>query len=195
MSTLQIVVVLLVLVVLVAAGAVVWSITRRRSLQRTFGPEYERAVESQESRTAAERELRERERRHAELELRPLDPADKERFEQQWQAVQAQFVEDPAGAVVAGDDLVTRLVAARGYPTKDFDDQLAYLSVEHARTLGHYRDAHEIYERGQRHEASTEELRQALVHYRALFADLLDAGADAAPSRQPAPDAEENAHA
>ena len=195
MSTLQIVVVLLVLVVLVAAGAVVWSIMRRRSLQRTFGPEYERAVESQQSRTAAERELRERERRHAELELRPLDPADKERFEQQWQAVQAQFVEDPAGAVVAGDDLVTRLVAARGYPTKDFDDQLAYLSVEHARTLGHYRDAHEIYERGQRHEASTEELRQALVHYRALFADLLEAGPDAAPSRQPAPDAEENAHA
>jgi hypothetical protein len=186
MSTVQIVVLLLVLIVLIAAGLVGWQLVRRRSLRRTFGPEYDRAVEAGQSRTAAERELRDRERRHAELELRTTDPADRKRFQQQWQAVQAQFVEDPAAAVVAGDDLVTRLVAARGYPTRDFDDQLSYLSVEHARTLGQYRDAHEIYERGQRHEASTEELRQALVHYRALVADLLDA------RDHPA---EENAHA
>ena len=83
---------------------------------------------------------------------------------------------------------MTRLVKARGYPTADFDDQLAYLSVEHARTLGHYRDAHEIFERGQRSEASTEELRQALVHYRALFAELLEAADNGAAPRKPAPD-------
>lgn len=175
MSTLQIVVLLIVLVVLAVAGAVGWQVMRRRSLRQTFGPEYDRAVAEEPSRGAAERELRERERRHSELTLRPLNPADRDRFAEQWQAVQAQFVEDPAAAVVAGDDLVTRLVKARGYPTADFDDQLAYLSVEHARTLGHYRDAHGIFERGQRREASTEELRQALVHYRAIFADLLDA--------------------
>ena len=194
MSTLQIVVLLLVLVALAAAGAVAWQVMRRRSLQRTFGPEYDRTVAEEPNRSAAERELRDRERRHAELTLRPLDLADRDRYSQQWQAVQAQFVEDPAAAVVAGDDLVTRLVAARGYPTKDYDDQLAYLSVEHARTLGHYRDAHEIFERGQRREASTEELRQALVHYRALFADLLDAGQDS-PARRTDPDSEEHAHA
>jgi hypothetical protein len=180
MSTLQIVVLLLVLVVLAVAGAVGWQVIRRRSLRQTFGPEYDRAVAEEPSRSAAERGLRERERRHAELTLRPLNPADRDRFAEQWQAVQAQFVEDPAAAVIAGDDLVTRLAKARGYPTADFDDQLAYLSVEHARTLGHYRDAHDIFERGQRREASTEELRQALVHYRAIFADLLDAAENTA---------------
>ena len=215
MSTLQIVVLLLVLVLLAIAGAVGWQVMRRRSLRQTFGPEYDRAVAEEPSRSAAEHELRERERRHAELTLRPLNPADRDRFAEQWQAVQAQFVEDPAAAVVAGDDLVTRLVKARGYPTSDFDDQLAYLSVEHARTLGHYRDAHDIFERGQRREASTEELRQALVHYRAIFADLLDAAevgadtgadrndaarnsaADNGAPRRPAPDRdpEEHAHA
>ena len=183
MTTTQIIVLLLAVVVLVAAGFIGWQFQRRRSLQRTFGPEYDRAVEAGQSRTAAERELRERERRHAELTLRPLDPAAMRRYEQRWHAVQAQFVEDPAAAVVAGDALVTEVASARGYPTENFDDQLSYLSVEHARTLGHYRDAHEIYLRGERGEASTEELRQALVHYRALFAELLDT------------DAEENANA
>jgi hypothetical protein len=204
MSTSQIIVLVFVIVLLAIAGAVGWQVMRRRSLQRTFGAEYDRAVAAEPNRSAAERELRDRERRHAELNLKPLNPADRDRFAQQWQAVQARFVEDPAAAVVAGDDLVTRLVTARGYPTKDYDDQLAYLSVEHARMLGHYRDAHEIFERGQRREASTEELRQALVHYRALFADLLDAAQDnnARPNaaqdnaaRRPDTDHEEHAHA
>jgi hypothetical protein len=82
-------------------------------------------------------------------------------------------VDNPEQAVTTADDLVTRLIAERGYPTGDYDDQLANLSVEHARTLGHYRDAHEISRRNQSGEATTEDLRQALVHYRALFADLL----------------------
>jgi len=163
----------------VVVAAVAWQASRRRALQRTFGPEYDRAVAEGPSRSAAEHELRDRERRHAELELRPLAPGERERYAQQWRAVQEQFVEDPAGAVVAGDELVTRLVAARGYPTENYDDQLAYLSVEHARPLGHYRDAHDIFLRGQRGEASTEDLRQALVHYRELFADLV--GTDVVP--------------
>jgi len=175
---------LLVVIVLVLAVAVVvgWRVQRRRSLQRTFGPEYDRVVANEESRAAGERELRERERRHAELELRALAPAEREQFTQQWRAVQEQFVEDPAGAVVAGDELVTRLVAARGYPTENYEDQVAYLSVEHARPLANYRDAHDIYLRGQRGQASTEDLRQALVHYRALFADLVEADPMASPA-------------
>ena len=87
--------------------------------------------------------------------------------------MQIQFVDNPGEAVATADDLTTKLITERGYPTGDYDDQLASLSAEHARTLGHYRDAHEISRRSRDGEASTEDLRQALVHYRALFADLL----------------------
>jgi hypothetical protein len=175
MSSMQLGLIIVVIAVIgiVAAGAWLWWY-RSRTLRDRFGPEYDRAVAEQDGRLAAERELRGRERRHAELELKPLAPQSRERYAREWEQVQAQFVDDPAAAVVAGDELVTRLVAERGYPTENFDDQLSYLSVEHATTLGHYRDAHDIYLRNKRREASTEELRQALVHYRALFADLLD---------------------
>lgn len=173
MSSTQILVtVIVVLAVLLIAGAS-WVFTRRRALRNRFGPEYDRLVAEQESRTAAERELRERERRHAQLELTPLPPDSRARYAAAWQEIQARFVDSPGEAVGAADELVTRLVAERGYPTEDYDDQLAHLSVEHARTLGHYRDAHEIHLQNERGEASTEQLRQAVVHYRALFADLL----------------------
>jgi hypothetical protein len=162
------VVIIIVVLVLVAAGLFAWSAMRRR-----VGPEYDRAVETTSSRTEAERELRERERRHASLELTPLSPESRESYSAQWEEVQARFVDEPAGAVGEADTLVTRLIAERGYPTEDYEDQLAHLSVEHARTLGHYRDAHEIHLQNERGEASTEQLRQAVVHYRALFADLL----------------------
>jgi Pentapeptide repeats (8 copies) len=168
------IVVVVVLVVLVAAG--LWYAMRRRELRRRFGPEYDRVVAEKDNRLAAERELRERERHHAQLELQPLSDESRERYATGWSDVQAQFVDDPAAAVGAADDLVTRLVAERGYPTEDYEEQLVHLSVEHARTLGHYRDAHDINLRNQRGEATTEQLRQALVHYRALFADLLGDG-------------------
>lgn len=174
MTTMQ-VVVLLVVVVLLAGGAVMgFSWWRRQELRKRFGPEYDRVVSEQDSRMAAERELRERERRHAQLTTRPLRPESRQRYAQEWEQVQAMFLDDPSAAVIAGDELVTRLVAERGYPTDDFDEQTSYLSVEHANALGHYRDAHDIYLRGQQGSASTEELRQALVHYRAIFAELLD---------------------
>jgi hypothetical protein len=185
-------VILIVVVLLLIGAAVVFS--RRRALRQRFGPEYDRVVSSTDDRRAAERELRERERRHAELELRPLDPASREQYSSSWEEIQVQFVDAPDQAVGKADDLVTRLIAERGYPTGDYDDQLAHLSVEHARTLDHYRKAHEINERNTRGEATTEQLRQALVHYRALFADLLGtepdrlAGSnhhsDAAPDRE-----------
>jgi hypothetical protein len=162
------------ILVLIGLAAAAWFMFRRRSLRERFGPEYDRVVSDQDSRRDAERELRDRERRHTTLDIRPLDPQAQERYAASWREVQARFVEDPAGAVVAGDQLLTSLMAERGYPTEDYEDRLSLLSVEHARTLGNYRDAHDVYLRGQKGEASTEQLRQALVHYRVLFADLLD---------------------
>lgn len=166
--------VIVALVVIVALLVLVgWRMSRRRSLQKKFGPEYDRVVAEQDNRSAAEKELRERERRHAELELTPLSDAERTRYAAAWEEVQVRFVDSPTEAVGTADELVTRLIAERGYPTDNYDERLAHLSVEHARTLGHYRDAHEISQRNERGEASTEELRQALVHFRALFADLL----------------------
>jgi hypothetical protein len=178
MSAMQILVLFVVIVLLAGLAAAGWFWWRRQELRRRFGPEYDRVVSEQDNRLAAERELRGRERRHAELELRPLSPSARQRYLEQWERIQAMFVDDPAAAVVSGDELVTRLVAERGYPTSDYDEQMSYLSVEHATTLGHYRDAHDIYLRNERGEASTEELRQALVHYRALFGELLESDAE-----------------
>jgi hypothetical protein len=173
MSSTQIVVIVLVILVVLAVAAAFAIMARRRSLQQKFGPEYDRMVAEQDSRKAAERELRDRERRHAELTLTPLSAESRAKYAAAWEDIQARFIDSPAEAVSAADELVTRLIAERGYPTEDYEEQLAHLSVEHARTLGHYRDAHEIHLRNERGEASTEQLRQAVVHYRELFADLL----------------------
>ncbi|MER7458461.1 hypothetical protein [Micromonospora sp. NPDC126480] len=173
MSPTQVIVIVLVVLVIAALAVAGWTYARRRSLRSRFGPEYDRLVAEQDSRTAAERELRDRERRHAELTLTPLSPESRARYAAAWEELQVRFIDSPAETVGDADELVTRLIAERGYPTGDFDDQIAHLSVEHARTLTHYRDAHEIHLRNSRGEASTEDLRQAVVHYRALFADLL----------------------
>jgi hemerythrin-like domain-containing protein len=173
MSFTQVAVTLIVIILAAVAVAAVVYLMRRRELRQRFGPEYDRVVSEQDGVLAAERELRGRERRHAELELRPLAPDARADYSAAWQEIQARFVETPEEAVGEANELVTRLIADRGYPTENYEDQLAHLSVEHARTLGQYRDANEIYQRHERGEASTEQLRQALVHYRALFADLL----------------------
>jgi len=180
MTTTQIVVTAVLVIVVIAVIAAVWTMARRASLRRRFGGEYDRLVSEQHSRPAAEKELRERERRHAQLELHPPGDADRARYAQGWQQIQAQFVDDPRTAVAQADTLVTELVAQWGYPTRDYEQQLAHLSVEHARVLAHYRDAHEINRHNEQGQASTEQLRQALVHYRALFADLL--GTELAPA-------------
>jgi hypothetical protein len=174
--------IVLIVVALIVIAAVVFGIRvmRRKQLQNTFGPEYDRVVADSGSRTEAEKELREREKRHASLELKPLSAEDRATYSANWEEVQIQFVDNPERAVTAADDLVTRLITDRGYPTGEYDERLANLSVEHARTLEHYRQAHEISQRNTAGEANTEDLRQALVHYRALFADLL--GTDPVPS-------------
>ena len=174
--------IVLIIVILVVIAAIVYGVqaARRRKLQSTFGPEYDRVVADTGNRTEAEKELREREKRHAALELKELSPESRQRYSTAWEEVQIQFVDNPSEAVGTADELVTRLIAERGYPTGEYDERLADLSVEHANTLQHYRDAHEISERNTAGSASTEDLRLALVHYRALFADLL--GADPVPT-------------
>ncbi|GLZ03142.1 hypothetical protein Acsp03_06090 [Actinomadura sp. NBRC 104412] len=176
MSTILMIVVAVAFLALVAAfGYASWNRARTRRLRRRFGPEYDRAVERHGGRAAAERELMSRHRRHRELELRELDPAQRERYREQWLTVQERFVDQPGAAVEQADRLVLVVMGERGYPTRDFDDRIEHLSVEHAGVLDHYRRGHDIGVRAGRREATTEELRQAMVHYHALFDDLLGA--------------------
>ncbi|NMO55543.1 hypothetical protein HH310_30705 [Actinoplanes sp. TBRC 11911] len=188
--------IVLIVVIIVVIAAIVYGIqvARRRKLQNTFGPEYDRVVSDAGSRTEAEKELREREKRHAGLELKPLSRESQDRYATAWEEVQIQFVDNPTEAVTTADDLVTRLMAERGYPTENYESMLADLSVEHAGTLQHYRDAHDISRRNTAGEANTEELRQALVHYRALFGELLgtvptdsESSGDSAPAAESVP--------
>lgn len=165
-----------VVVVLLVCALVAWQVARRRHLKEQFGPEYERLVEEKQSRTAAEHELREREQRHDALEIKPLSAADREKYAQGWSQAQERFVDHPDDAVHEADRLVTALMSERGYPTKGFEQQASDLSVEHGRTLQSYRTAHEVSDRSSRHQATTEELRGAMVHYRALFDKLLHNG-------------------
>ncbi|MFD7493590.1 hypothetical protein ACIA74_26870 [Streptomyces sp. NPDC051658] len=165
-----------VVVVLLVCALVAWRVARRRHLKEQFGPEYERLVEEKQSRPAAEHELREREQRHDALEIKPLSATDREKYAQGWSQAQERFVDHPDDAVHEADRLVTALMSERGYPTKGYEQQVSDLSVEHGRTLQNYRTAHEVSDRSSRHQATTEELRGAMVHYRALFDELLHNG-------------------
>lgn len=177
-------VVIAVAVVAALIAAVYLARTRARTqrLRRRFGPEYDRTLENEGGRTAAERELRSREQRHDDLELHDLDPRRREQYREQWVRVQERFVDTPEAAVEQADGLVTVVMGERGYPTHGFEDKVAHLSVEHGRTMEHYRSAHAISGRAANKEASTEDLRQAMVHYRALFDELLAAPAEEPPA-------------
>ena len=187
MSSSQVLIIVIVVLVIVAL-AVAWYLMRRRELQQRFGPEYERTVEESDNRLAAEKELRERESRHAELELRELGPEARTRYTEQWAQIQTRFVDAPENAVAAADDFVTELIGERGYPTDDYDERLSHLSVEHARVLSDYREAHDINLRNQRGEATTEQLRLAVLHYRSLVTDLLGDDTTERPSEPARPD-------
>ncbi|WP_329413222.1 hypothetical protein OG563_11795 [Nocardia vinacea] len=175
MSSAVIAIVVVVVVVFVVAGLLVaaWPMLRRKRLRKKFGPEYDRTMEEMDSRKATDRELTERERRHAELDIRELSEQEKQRYRTEWAQMQEHFVDAPADAVTAADVLVADIMAERGYPTEGYDQQLADLSVEHAATVGHYRAAHEIAIRRSDTRISTEDMRFAVVQYRELFEDLL----------------------
>lgn len=147
---------------------------RRTHLRERFGPEYERAVVDIGDRRQAERELERREERVRSLDIRPLAPEQRARFADRWRRVQAQFVDSPTEAIRDADRLVMEAMEARGYPVGDFEQRAADVSVDHPRVVENYRAARDIALRSSRGEASTEDLRQAMVHYRALFEDLLE---------------------
>ncbi len=172
MSTAAIVILVVVLVaVLFAAGWFLGGQARSRRLRNRFGPEYDRHLENAENRRAAERELAEREKRHAKLSLRPLSDTARVHYTEQWTRVQEHFVDAPAEAVAGAEDLVHTVMRDRGYPMDGFEQQAADLSVEHAEVVDGYRSAHEIL--GRYGQATTEELRTALVHYRTMFRELI----------------------
>jgi hypothetical protein len=177
--------VVLAVLLVVALG---FNSRRRRQLQERFGPEYDRTVETTGGRRAAEAELREREQRHDELDIRELTPAARDRYFEQWRVVQVRFVDAPGEAVREADELVQQVMRDRGYPVDDFDTRADAISVDHPHVADNYRAAHGAWAANERGEATTEDLRQSLVHYRSLFEELLGSGAaDEAISRDAEP--------
>jgi hypothetical protein len=184
--------VLIAVAVVLVLGIVVWqAMARRRSgkLQEQFGPEYDRTVETADSKREAEAELQAREERRRELEIRPLSQAARDRYTETWQSVQAQFVDDPGTAVARADDLIGSVMSERGYPVEDFEQRAADVSVDHPRVVENYREGHRLAQASGDGARSTEDLRQAMRHYRALFDDLVEPGADDDPTaREPLSD-------
>lgn len=181
---------ILVVIVLLALLAFFAGRQRRsRKLQETFGPEYDRTVSETGDRRAAEAELLERTGRREGFDIVPLEPEARARYVEAWRHTQAQFVDEPAEATREADRLITSVMRDRGYPVDDFEQRAADLSVDHPQVVDDYRAAHAIAAANDRSEASTEDLRQALVHYRSLFEDLLeDRPGDHAPTEEDLPD-------
>jgi hypothetical protein len=168
------VLVAVVVVLLCVIGALVARQRRTASLKEGFGPEYDRTLREHGDQRAAEAELRERRERRQQFEVRPLEPETRERYAERWRATQRRFVDQPASAVEEADDLVGAVMRDRGYPVEDFERRAADVSVDHPDVVEHYRAAHAVSVASAEQRASTEDLRQALVHYRALFDELLE---------------------
>src|SRR5262245_8522511 len=172
--------IVLAIVLLVVIGAVAWMLMQRRrseELRERFGPEYQRVMSDHGDQRRAEAELAEREKRVSRLEIRTLDAGEHARFSQAWGATQARFVDDPVAAIKEAERLVVDLMRTRGYPIGDFEQRAADISVDHSHVVENYRAARAIAIANERGEADTEQLRQAMVHYRALFEDLLETDA------------------
>ena len=172
MQTLAIVIVVAVLLV----GLIAWMAygqMQTRRLKRRFGPEYDAVLKRTGSKVKAEAELKRREKRVQKFEIVPLSPAEVTRFSQAWMRLQGSFVDDPKGVLIEADRLVRELLLKRGYPVADFDLRAADISVDHPVVVDNYRAAQRIVSLDQRGEATTEDLRKAMVHFRALFDELL----------------------
>jgi len=173
--------VLIAVVVVAVLAVVVWQAMARKKtghLQDRFGPEYDRTVGKAESKRDAESELEAREERRQQLEIRPLSEAARERYLDRWQAVQAQFVDDPRTAVASADSLIQSVMEERGYPVEDFEQRAADVSVDHPHVVENYRQGHNLAKASADGSDSTENLRQAMRHFRALFEELVEPPAD-----------------
>ena len=163
---------------IVIAAVLVWLYVRNRrrttaGLRQQFGSEYDRAVLTHGSGRKAESKLEDREKRVEKLKIRDLDTTERERYSKKWESVQSRFVDSPKGAVTEADDLVSSVMEARGYPVTAFDQSAADISVDHPRVVENYRSAHEIALRLRKDQATTEDLRTAMIHYRSLFEELV----------------------
>jgi transposase InsO family protein len=177
-------------IVIAIALVVMMAMQQRRTtmLRRRFGPEYERTMQEQDGRRAAEADLRDRQKQRDRLDIRPLAEPARARFVTEWREVQERFVDQPSNAVVAADGLVYRVMAARGYPMDDFEAQTKVVSVNHPAVVENYRAAHDVCQRAQSQQANTEDLRAALLHYRSLFDELLQPEDAGEPGGADAPD-------
>ncbi|HLK45400.1 MAG TPA: hypothetical protein VKT18_05405 [Acidimicrobiales bacterium] len=185
MSTMAVVIIVVACVVVLAAIAsiVAYRRAQRGKLRQRFGPEYDRAVETSGSPRQAEADLRGRVELRDRLSIRPLSAEQRERAEREWERVQAEFVDSPARSLDQADSLLTKVMVDRGYPMQDFEGQADLISVDHADVVAHYRKAHGIQVASQTGGASTDEIRDAFMAYRELFANLLaDTGASADPA-------------
>ena len=168
---------MVVIVGALVAAILIWNTSRKRrslELKSRFGPEYDRAVDALGGPRPAERELMERQRRVEKFHIRPLTQEMHQRFTEAWTRVQARLVDDPSMAVTEANGLVKEVMQARGYPMVEFEQRAADISVDHPNVVSHYRAAREIALANHQGRSTTEELRQAMVHYRALFDDLLE---------------------
>ena len=174
MDTGLLVAILIALALLVVLALFASRRRRSRKLREQFGPEYDRTVAEAGDRKEAESRLQERTARRQRLDVVPLDPADRDRYVEAWRQTQARFVDEPAEATREADRLITAVMRQRGYPIDDFEQRAADISVDHPQVVDDYRAAQAIASANERSEASTEDLRQALVHYRSLFEELLE---------------------
>ena len=179
MDTSMVMVLVIALVVILAVAAAVWFYMQKQRTQRLrarFGPEYDRAIRAEGDARQAERVLQERQKRIERIEIRPLSQEERDRFARAWEQEQAHFVDQPREAVRNADRLVKEVMQTRGYPMGNFEQRAADVSVDHPVVVENYRVAHNIAQRAEQGDTGTEELREALIHYRALFADLLHDG-------------------
>ena len=192
-TTMVIIIAFFASAVIVAIACGIWLTTRKRrtkELRSKFGPEYNRMARAEGDAARAEEELLKREKRVKKLDIKPLTTQQRNEFADDWEKAQAEFVDEPAAAVAHADALVQEVMRVRGYPVVDFEQRVADVSVDHPAVAQNYRLAHDIAAQHEREDVGMEKLREAMLHYRALFADLLHDGG-LQPVRQVRPDEHE----
>jgi hypothetical protein len=178
MNTGLLITILVIVVIVVLVAVLLGQRRRTQRLQQQFGPEYQRTVARAGDQRSAEADLAARQQRRRELNIVALEPAARNRYLEAWRVTQGRFVDDPAGATQQADRLVAQVMRDRGYPVDDFEQRAADVSVDHPQVAENYRAAHAVYQANEQGLASTDDLRQAFVHYRSLFCELLDVEGD-----------------